>query len=91
MDGSNLIDAADFLNVRPKWLIKCIGPKRYNPMDPRHIAGDLESQYAVQPLPTDPWTAEATKTIQALQPDDRRAAVLLLRTFVAQLGPARKD
>lgn len=91
MDGGNLIDAADFLNVRPKWLIKGIGPKRYNPMDPRHIAGDFDSQYTVQPPPMDPWTAEATKVVQDLTPDDRRAAVLLLRTFVAQLGPPRKN
>ena len=89
MDGGNLIDAADFLNVRPKWLIKGIGPKRYNPFDPRHLAEDSDHpDLAPKPI-LDPWVNEANNLLMRLDASDRRAAVLLLRTFVAQLGPPR--
>jgi transcriptional regulator with XRE-family HTH domain len=37
----------------------------------------------------DPWIAEATKTLEALSTEDRRAAVLNLRNFVQNLGPPR--
>ncbi len=90
MDGSNLIDAAEFLGVDAKWLIKGVGLMRNNnPPDPAIRTGDTDLAQPYSAAPANPWLAEATQILSQLQPDDLRAAVLNLRTFVAQIGPPK--
>lgn len=90
MDGSNLIDAAEFLGVDAKWLIKGVGLARNNnPPDPAIRTGDTDLAHPYSAAHANPWLAEATQILSQLQPDDLRAAVLNLRTFVAQIGPPK--
>jgi len=89
MDGSNLIDAAEFLGVSAKWLIKGVGLMRFNPYDPAHLVPDIERTPLTEAITEDPWLREATDTLRRLEPADLRAAVLNLRTFVAQIGPPK--
>ena len=96
IDGSNLIDAAEFLGVNAKWLIKGVGLMRpgaaTGTATSAHIAThtDAPAIYHATPVASvDPWLSEGTDILRRLDPADRRAAVLQLRVFVAQLGPAK--
>ena len=93
MDGNNLIDAAEFLGVNAKWLIKGVGLMRpgsaTSTMPSAHIATHTDAPPIYPAAPTDPWLSEGTDILRRLDPADRRAAVLQLRVFVAQLGPPK--
>ena len=87
MDGGNLIDAAEFLGVRAKWLIKGVGPKHPDHYGPAPGITDVEAR-DIRPKPSyDPWTLEAIGILERMNDPDPRAAVLTLRTFSQQLGP----
>lgn len=87
--AANNEDAAEYLDVRSRWLAKGTGPRSpYHVTEPRreHFANQLEASYIVEnPAETDPWMAEAQRILKGLNEADRRAAVLQLRVFVAQL------
>lgn len=93
MDGSNLIDAAEFLGVNAKWLIKGVGLMRpgseTGATPSAHLVTNTEVPEIYHSVPADPWLSEGTDILRRLEPADRRAAVLQLRVFVAQLGPAK--
>lgn len=74
-------DACELLKVSGKWLAKGEGPRR---------APAAEGNAAVtSDLAEDEWMAEGRRILSALGPEDRRAAVLQLRVFVAQLHTPR--
>lgn len=49
MDGPNLIAAAEYLKVRPKWLAEGIGPMRDDHYLPRTIASEQPAEYLPKP------------------------------------------
>lgn len=85
LSAANNEAAADALKVNSLWLATGKGPKR--------IGGDAGQNSVREPTPQyeatqrDPWLSEAVQTLQSLNPEDRRAAVLNLRVFVSSLTP----
>jgi hypothetical protein len=98
--AANNDTASRFLGVNSRWLATGKGPVRptdaasekaiYNPADAAQPVRQLGEPQAVNIKPaflhTDPWIAEAMRTLQDLPEQDRRAAVLNLRVFVATLN-----
>lgn len=91
--GRRLHVIADALGVSEAWL-------RRGPDCDRVPFLNLQPVAAKEPDPVpyvaqasskrqDPWIAEAVQLLASLPDDDRRAAVLCLRAFVAHLGPPR--
>lgn len=86
MDGVNLIYAAEFLRVTPKWLATGLGLKFIAPYNPypgvaSNIAGYIE------PAAHDPWTLEAIAILSALDDAQKGAVIARMREFVSHLGP----
>ncbi len=54
----------------------------------QHAVRDTSAAYPATRSP-DSWLAEAMRILEALNAEDRRAAVLCLRAFVMNLGPPR--
>jgi len=78
-------EASELLGVTSKWLATGKGPRR-----PEHaptLAHDAKEVGATYNPMGDPWIAEAIKTLANLNDQDRRAAVLNLRTFILALHP----
>ncbi len=77
--------AAAWLGVHSRWLATGKGPRH---LTESTAPGTRENQgaYRVTPAPhDDTWIAEAIRTLEAMTPEDRRAAVLNLRVFNATL------
>jgi transcriptional regulator with XRE-family HTH domain len=91
--GGNRIGAiASALGVSVDWLLN--GPDSDDVpfiLQPRTVlvAESPRAAYIASPAPdqSDPWIAEAVRTLGSLSEQDRRAAVLCLRAFVHTLGP----
>lgn len=85
-NAPNHEDACQVLNVSGRWLAKGEGPMRIDG-ERVLIAAEERASYAALPKapPPDEWQAEGQKILASLSAQDRRAAVLQLRVFVAQL------
>lgn len=82
LDGVNLVTAAEFLRVNPKWLATGLGLKASPPPTNGNMASDVVGSYAL-----DGWIVEAVKILSSLKPHQREGAVAALRTHVGNLTP----
>jgi hypothetical protein len=96
--AANNETAAAYLKINSRWLATGKGPIR--PADEKNEPLSFQSAERIAPfgvrdkeapyvkagfLHEDAWIAEAIRTLQELSEQDRRAAVLNLRVFVATL------
>lgn len=91
LEGSNLLAAADFLGVRPKWLADGVGPK-YPDKGYKTETERAEEAVAgyIQPKKiTDPSILEAIRILTSLKKNQREGAVANLKLYVEKLGPPR--
>lgn len=80
IDGINLIAAAEFLRVNPKWLATGLGLK-YNPSSVQEkMASDV-----IPPYGYDKWITEAIRVMSALQQHQREGALAALKTHISHL------
>jgi transcriptional regulator with XRE-family HTH domain len=80
MDGVNLIAAAEFLRVNPKWLATGLGLKIDPPSGQSGIARE-----PVEPYCFDKWTSEAIRLFKSLQQHQREGALAALKTHISHL------
>jgi transcriptional regulator with XRE-family HTH domain len=81
-------DVCQFLGVSGRWLAKDEGEMHQEAPRAMMIAGESRALYArtATAAPTeDEWQIEGKRILAGLSAEDRRAAVLQLRVFVAQL------
>ena len=89
IEGSNLIAAAEFLKVNPKWLADGKGPKYPDEsITSVHHVAETVVPYR-RSTDCDEWTTEAIKLMQSLRPEQREGALAALRTHIQNLGPPR--
>jgi transcriptional regulator with XRE-family HTH domain len=84
LTAANNDAAALKLGVNSRWLATGKGPKKPSESTPHRVESP-PAEYIAQ----DEWLREGIQILAALTPADRRAAVLSLRLFVAQLDPPR--
>lgn len=84
--------AASLLGVHSRWLATGKGPAHTGappdpPASPYHLSEHTARPYRATPAAhPDVWINEAIRTLEALNPEDRRAAVINLRVFRSQLS-----
>lgn len=78
--------AAAWLMVNSRWLATGRGDIRQDKATVHTASDRLPNSLETPPAHQDRWIAEAIATLQSMTPDDRRAAVLNLRVFVANLN-----
>lgn len=82
IDGVNLIAAAEFLRVNPKWLATGLGLKYSAPQSTSNFVSDV-----IPPYGHDKWVTEAVRLLNSLQPHQREGAVAALKTHIGYLEP----
>lgn len=83
IEGQNLVRTAELLRVNAKWLAEGVGPKEFSDPPP----GVMESRTDYLPRGRDPNIIAAVDLLLAMEPEDRRGAVAMLRTYKQNLGP----
>lgn len=86
IDAGNLIYAAEFLRVNPKWLALGIGIKHLVASNPDPKVEQTNRGY-FDSRTVDAWTLEAVSIFEKLQPHQREGALAVLRAHVTHLGP----
>jgi len=86
MTAANNAAAAAYLQVSSEWLATGKGPMRLVGDAHSHTQGDKVAPAETQDI-RDEWLDEAVRLLRDLSANDRRAAVLNLRMFVAMLAP----
>lgn len=81
IDGVNLIAAAEFLKVTPKWLATGLGLKYFSPPNSALVSSDV-----ITPYGHDIWITEAVRVLSGLQPHQREGAVAALKTHIGYLN-----
>ena len=91
IEGSNLVAAAEFLKVNPKWLADGKGPKypTEETAPVYRISEPTPPTYHRRNTDCDEWTTEVIKLMQSLRPEQREGALAALRTHIQHLGPPR--
>lgn len=85
--AANHENAAAFLGVSGHWLTSGRGPRLADTTSaPLTAQEPAPASLVNKPLHPDAWIAEAIRTLEAMAPEDRRAAVLNLRVFCTTLG-----
>jgi transcriptional regulator with XRE-family HTH domain len=82
LDGVNLVTAAEFLQVSPKWLATGLGIRSLPAAVAGTMVSDVTGRYVL-----DCWIVEAVKILNSLQAHQREGAVAALRTHVGNLTP----
>lgn len=85
LEANNLIKAAEFLKVRPKWLASGIGP-RYITSEISLVPRAQEPEGAYTSNGHDAYTQAAIELFKMLDPPQREGALATLRTYVGNLG-----
>lgn len=80
LDGVNLVTAAEFLRVNPKWLATGLGLKFDAPADQTKMVSDITQSYGY-----DKWTNEAIRLFRGLQHHQREGALAALKTHIGNL------
>ena len=86
MTAANNAAAAAYLQVSSEWLATGKGPMRLANHADRPLVGEPVPPPVAQDI-RDEWLDEGVRLLRDLSANDRRAAVLNLRMFVAMLAP----
>ena len=92
LEGSNLLAAAKFLDVRPEWLAAGVGPKHTDKTDHAKAPNEIRQRVAgcINPsIITDTFILTAIGILTSLKKNQREGAVANLRLYVSQLSPPR--